>query len=678
MIGRHLRSISIKWPVLFLPCLAFVAAEAVRADYRVERIASDLAQPMFVTQAPGDPANIIYYSTRITAVAGTGGGFNTVNNMGGIFRYDMNTRTSTQIMNLSYRQLTGDEGLVGFTFSSDFNTPGAPGYQKLYVSSSQYAGGASPIERVEEYTASGPAGTVPVDGSGHAVASQLILQYNNINANQNHTVDWIGFDPTAATLPVGSPERNYLYVSAGDGDFGGIAQTRPEQKADSVLGKVLRVDVDLTSHGDAYPTDPNKNFAIPATNPIPLWNASHSASQQLTGTQLTYSGGSPTSAVYTPAAGEIYFTGTRNTFRMSIDRQTGDYWMGDVGENTREEVNFLKAGTYDGAQPPIDFGFAQREGTIATNAALAVTNSSGATSIQWTLSGGDTVTVNSTNPIREGDHSTTNTTDHPGVPRSSYIGGYVYRGPISELQGTYFYSDFVNSNIFALNNFDRNLPLSSYSGTNFNQDPTTHLAALGSRTTVATKDINSLWNSLIYDPNDPAYTSALGSAFGIGRVVSFGEDNSGNLYVVDFGGTRGDSSFGNDYPNAGKGQIFMLVPFLPGDYNNNGVVDAADYTVWRDHFGTSYQLPNEVPGTTPGSVTIDDYSAWKARFGNSLSGRGASAPTPASEPASMMMLLMLAVGGWLARSVIGFRRAMTPIPLPRRGVANLAIASESL
>ena len=43
-------------------------------------------------------------------------------------------------------------------------------------------------------------------------------------------------------------------------------------------------------------------------------------------------------------------------------------------------------------------------------------------------------------------------------------------------------------------------------------------------------------------------------------VVSFGEDNAGNLYVVDFGGTRGDVGFGADYPNAGRGQIFMLVP----------------------------------------------------------------------------------------------------------------------
>jgi glucose/arabinose dehydrogenase len=526
-------------------------------DYALERIASGLAQPTFVAQAPGDPANIIYYSTRIAAANGTGGGFGTTNSMGGIFRYDMNTRTSTQVMNLSYRGLTGDEGLVGFAFSPDFNTPGAPGYQKLYVSSSQNTSPAT--ERVEEYSV-GANGKVPVDGNQHAIVNRLVLQYNNIRTDPNHTIDWIGFDPTTASLPVGSPARNYLYIVAGDGDIGGTAQTRPEQQANTVAGKILRVDVDVANHGDAYPADANKNFAIPSTNPIPLWNANHPANQQLSGTHLTYTGGSPLSADYGAALPEIYATGTRNSFRSSIDRQTGDLWMGDVGENTREEINFLKAGTYDGTQPPLDYGYASREGTIATNSSLAVANSNGLTTLQWNLSGGGSVVINSVNPIREGDHSTTNTTDHPATARSSYIGGYVYRGPIAELQGKYFYADYVNSNIFMLSNFDRNTPLSSYSGTNFNLDPTTNLAALGTRTTVATSSISSLWNTLIFDPTDPTYTSSLGSAFGIGRVVSFGEDNLGNLYIVDFGGTRGDPSFGNDYPNAGKGQIFMLVP----------------------------------------------------------------------------------------------------------------------
>ena len=228
-------------------------------------------------------------------------------------------------------------------------------------------------------------------------------------------------------------------------------------------------------------------------------------------------------------------------------------------ENSREEVNFLKYDTYDGSQPPVDFGYAQREGTIATNAGLGVDGSSGATTLQWNLSGGGTEIVDGSNPVREGPHTVINTPEEiKTTGRSAYIGGYVYRGPIEELQGKYIYTDFAHGNVFALSDFDRDIPLSSYSGTNFNL--VNGLAALGTRSTVATSDVNSLWQSLIIDPTDPTYTPAQGLTFGIGRVVSFAEDNAGNLYVIDFGGNRGDPGFNNDYPNAGVGEIFRLVP----------------------------------------------------------------------------------------------------------------------
>jgi hypothetical protein len=71
-------------------------------------------------------------------------------------------------------------------------------------------------------------------------------------------------------------------------------------------------------------------------------------------------------------------------------------------------------------------------------------------------------------------------------------------------------------------------------------------------------------------------------------------------------------------------------PPVPGDYNSDGVVNAADYALWRKTLGTSFQLPNEVTGTTPGQVTPEDYTAWRARFGNTGgSGLGSSAvPEP--------------------------------------------------
>jgi hypothetical protein len=54
---------------------------------------------------------------------------------------------------------------------------------------------------------------------------------------------------------------------------------------------------------------------------------------------------------------------------------------------------------------------------------------------------------------------------------------------------------------------------------------------------------------------------------------------------------------------------------VPGDYSGNGVVDAADYTIWRDRLGQTFQLANEGTGQTPGTVTPEDYAFWKSRFG---------------------------------------------------------------
>ncbi len=79
---------------------------------------------------------------------------------------------------------------------------------------------------------------------------------------------------------------------------------------------------------------------------------------------------------------------------------------------------------------------------------------------------------------------------------------------------------------------------------------------------------------------------------------------------------------------------------VAGDYNENGVVDAADYVVWRKNNGTSFQLSNEVSGTTPGQVTQEDYNAWRARFGNT-SGSGALNGAVIPEPATWLLGMII-------------------------------------
>jgi hypothetical protein len=88
------------------------------------------------------------------------------------------------------------------------------------------------------------------------------------------------------------------------------------------------------------------------------------------------------------------------------------------------------------------------------------------------------------------------------------------------------------------------------------------------------------------------------------------------------------------------GQI-RLGPTLAGDFNGNGVVDAADYTVWRDGLGSIY--------------TQADYAVWTAHFGESLgSGSAGSSPSHAAvpEPASAMLLVLAAAAGiWRGRRI---------------------------
>jgi probable HAF family extracellular repeat protein len=103
--------------------------------------------------------------------------------------------------------------------------------------------------------------------------------------------------------------------------------------------------------------------------------------------------------------------------------------------------------------------------------------------------------------------------------------------------------------------------------------------------------------------------------------------------INDAGQITGQGLIGGQY------RAYLLNPILvPGDFNNNGVVDAADYVVWRK----GGPLQNDAtPGVQPG-----DYNVWRANFGQPAgSGAGASVNAAVPEPATLVLLL-LAVPGW--------------------------------
>jgi hypothetical protein len=87
---------------------------------------------------------------------------------------------------------------------------------------------------------------------------------------------------------------------------------------------------------------------------------------------------------------------------------------------------------------------------------------------------------------------------------------------------------------------------------------------------------------------------------------------------------------------------------VPGDYNNNGTVDTADYVVWRKYNGTTHTLPNDPTGGTIGTTQYND---WRTHFGQSAgSGSSTVANVAVPEPTTLV-LLMFAATGWCLRRV---------------------------
>jgi hypothetical protein len=86
--------------------------------------------------------------------------------------------------------------------------------------------------------------------------------------------------------------------------------------------------------------------------------------------------------------------------------------------------------------------------------------------------------------------------------------------------------------------------------------------------------------------------------------------------------------------------ITLVAPdLLPGDYNDDGIVNAADYVVWRNHVDTETSLPND---ETPGMVTAEDYTVWADNFGTSV-GQGSAGGGAVPEPATCWLIATFAL-----------------------------------
>jgi len=413
------------------------------ADFFVERVATGLSRPVFATAPPGDEDRLFIVEQR----SGSTGRVR-------ILELDTGTLRATPFLSVPNVSAGNEQGLLGMAFHPDYASNGF-----FFVDFTDAAGDTV----IRRYTVSADPDVAD------PLSAQLVLSIDQLQAN--HNGGWIGFGPDG-----------YLYVASGDGggsddnDAGHTAGTGNAQDVtDNLLGKILRIDVD----GDDFPADPDRNYAIPPDNPF----------------------------VGEAGDDEIWAYGLRNPFRASFDRLTGDLYIGDVGQNAREEIDVQPAGSPGGE----NYGWRLREGTIATP----------------TGGVGGPPPPGAIDPIY--DYS------HGGGPLEGNVvtGGVVYRGPARSLQGRYVFADFLTARIWTLR-WDGSDP-ADFDGTNFSE---------------------------FVDWGDaPAFEPDEGS---LQQISSFGEDAAGNVYIVSLAGNVFRITWLGDVPGLGTTGVALLAALLAG------------------------------------------------------------------------------------------------------------------
>lgn len=271
----------------------------------------------------------------------------------------------------------GERGLLAMTVHPNY---AVNGFAFLYYTSRDWdgAGGIGDGDIVvERYTRDAGDPDLLVPGSSQIV---LVVQH----PDGNHNGGDLKFGPDG-----------FLYVTLGDGGGGCDSTAHSGQDTNQLLGKMLRLDVD---GADAFPGDPLKNYAIPPGNPL-----------------VGFAG-----------LDEIWALGLRNPFRFTFDRSNGEIYIGDVGQDTWEEINLLPVGAVT-AGAPVNFGWPCREGFDGGTCG--------------TPPQGCAATFR--HPVRVEPNA--------GGSWGSIMGGYRYRGGAlaADLANRYVYGDAGNGEVWA-------------------------------------------------------------------------------------------------------------------------------------------------------------------------------------------------------------------------------------
>ena len=251
----------------------------------------------------------------------------------------------------------GERGLLGLAFPPSFAAK-----KHFYVNYTRAGDGATVIARYRVSSSNSDA--------ADAASEQILLTV--AQPFSNHNGGHLAFGPDGM-----------LYIGLGDGGAGGDPDERAQNPND-LLGKMLRIDVE----SGAMP------YAIPPGNAF---------------------------ANGVGGRAEIWALGLRNPWRYTFDRQSGDLYIGDVGQGTNEEISFLPAGSAGGS----NFGWDVLEGNDC-----------------FEPSSNCTLPANYIAPVAIYARS---------ASCASVAGGYVYRGSAnSALQGWYLYADFCDGRVWRM------------------------------------------------------------------------------------------------------------------------------------------------------------------------------------------------------------------------------------
>ncbi|MCC7246408.1 MAG: PQQ-dependent sugar dehydrogenase, partial [Saprospiraceae bacterium] len=429
---------------------------------------------------------------------------------------------------------TGNEqGLLGLAFHPNYAQNGY-----FYVHYSQNNGGDTRVARFSRDSG---------DANKADPNSELVILEQD-QPYSNHNGGCLKFGPDG-----------YLYTGLGDGGNAGDPLNSGQTK-NTLLGKILRIDINSSS--------PAGNYAIPADNPF----------------------------VNDPAfRPEIWSWGLRNPWRFSLDRLTGDMWIGDVGQNAREEIDFEPANT-----PGRNYGWRCYEGPQTYN--------------------------NNGCPPASSFIPPAYAYVNPSIG-CSITGGFIYRGSkYADLYGVYLFADYCSGRVWGTRrNADGTFTttelanLGDYEFSSFGEDRNGELyvALLSSGKVQKITEICSPFqveSATVTDTICPGYNGVItvnmiGTSGTVNYAWSNGTNGPNTITSVLPGTYTVTATNGNGCSRTSTFEIVGLPFIAPQLVGNDTAIcagSALSYTI-KNPSATPIQLTYQINGV-PNNVTLASFS----------------------------------------------------------------------